>query len=149
MSCPDCFKGSERIDSTPTGKVTTLYGLPTYIAEPSKGRSAKGIVVIIPDAFGWEFVNNRLMVDEYARTGDFTVFLPDFMNGTYYLPNFKSLILSKHNNQTSCGLILWLGSVLGPLFEEAARCYAMQGNIYGLELAKSWPLRPMFICHKS
>lgn len=98
MSCPDCFKGSERIDSTPTGKVTTLYGLPTYIAEPSEGRSAKGIVVIIPDAFGWEFVNNRLMVDEYARTGDFTVFLPDFMNGTYCLPNFKSLILSKHNN---------------------------------------------------
>jgi hypothetical protein len=89
MSCPDCFRGSERIDATPTGKVTTLHGLPTYIAEPSEGRSAKGVIVIVPDAFGWEFVNNRLMVDEYARKGDFIVFLPDFMNGTYFLASFK------------------------------------------------------------
>ena len=81
MSYPDCFKGSERADATPTGKVTTLHGLPVYIAEPPARRSAKGIIVIIPDAFGWEFVNNRLLADEYARTGDFTVYLPEFMDG--------------------------------------------------------------------
>jgi len=81
ISCPDCFKGSERTDATPTDKVTTLHGLPTCIAEPSEGRSPKGIVVIVPDAFGWEFVDNRLLVDEYARTGYFTVYLPDFMDG--------------------------------------------------------------------
>jgi len=108
MSCPDCFRGSERTDATPTGKVTTLHGVPTYIAEPSEGRSQKGIVVIIPDAFGWEFVNNRLLVDEYARTGDFTVYLPDFMNGKH---NFKRLVLSKHINRINCDLIFRLGSV--------------------------------------
>lgn len=64
----------------------------------------KGIVVIIPDAFGWEFVNNRLMVDEYARKGDFTVFLPDFMNGKHFSFNFEFLILSKHNDRTTCDL---------------------------------------------
>lgn len=85
MSCPDCFRGSERIDANPTGKVITLHGLPTYVAEPPAGRSSKGIVVIIPDAFGWEFVNNRLLVDEYARKGDFAVFMPDFMNGKRFL----------------------------------------------------------------
>lgn len=81
MTCPDCFKGSERQDAEPTGNVITLHGLPTYVANPSAGRSAKGIIVNIPDAFGWEFINNRLLVDEYARKGDFTVFMPDFMNG--------------------------------------------------------------------
>jgi len=111
MSCPDCFKGSERTDAAPTGKVTTLHGLPTYIAEPSEGRSPKGIVVIIPDAFGWEFVNNRLLVDEYARTGDFTVYLPDFMNGKHFLDSFERLVLSKHINRIPCDLIFWLGSV--------------------------------------
>jgi dienelactone hydrolase len=92
MSCPDCFRGSERIDATPTGKAVTLHNLPTYVAEPSEGRISKGIVVIISDAFGWEFVNNRLMVDEYARSGDFTVFLPDFMNGMYFLVASKEAL---------------------------------------------------------
>ena len=90
MSCEDCFRGSERADAKPTGAVTTLHKLPTYIAEaPHGGRaSAKGIIVIIPDAFGWEFVNNRLLVDEYARQGSFTVMMPDFMHGIYvfFLP---------------------------------------------------------------
>lgn len=92
MSCPDCFRGSERIDATPTGRVTSLYGLPTYIAEPSEGRKPKGIVVIIPDAFGWEFVNNRLLVDEYAQKGDFIVYLPDFMNGKHSSDSFERLV---------------------------------------------------------
>lgn len=88
MSCPDCFRGSERTDATPTGGVITLHGLPTYVAYPSAGKNPKGIVVIIPDAFGWEFVNNRLLVDEYARKGDFTVFMPDFMNGKSFCVPF-------------------------------------------------------------
>ena len=150
MSCPDCFKGSVRKDATPTGKVTTVHGLPTYVAEPSEGRSAKGIIVIIPDAFGWELVNNRLLVDEYARSGDFIVFLPDFMNGKHFITSLEVLILSKHNNQTSNGsLFLALQCVLGTLFEEAATWHAMQRSIDGLEPAETWLLKPMFTYHKS
>lgn len=35
---------------------------------------------MIPDVFGWELVNTRLLADEYAKAG-FYVLLPDFFNG--------------------------------------------------------------------
>lgn len=43
----------------------------------------KGIIVIVPDAFGWEFVNNRILADHYASAGDYLVYLPDFMDGQW------------------------------------------------------------------
>ncbi|KAL3466067.1 Alpha/Beta hydrolase protein [Aspergillus heterothallicus] len=95
MSCPDCFSGHIN-PSTPTGHVTTLHGLDVYIAEPPQGTAPKGIVVIIPDAFGWEFVNNRILADHYAQRGGFRVLLPDFMKGTaaplYMLDSMRSLM---------------------------------------------------------
>jgi dienelactone hydrolase len=81
MSCPNCFAGHIN-PSTPTGHVTTLHGLDVYIAEPPENAEPKGIIVIIPDAFGWEFVNNRILADHYAQRGGFRVLLPDFMKGT-------------------------------------------------------------------
>lgn len=66
MPCPDCSRGSERTDAIPAANVTTLHGVPTYIAEPPEGRGQKRIAVIAPNAFGWDFGNNRLLVDEYA-----------------------------------------------------------------------------------
>jgi len=81
MSCPDCFSGHVH-EGQPRGNVTKLYGLDTYTSEPTGGRPVKGIIVIIPDAFGWEFVNNRLLADHYADKGNYKVYLPDFMNGT-------------------------------------------------------------------
>ena len=35
---------------------------------------------LITDAFGWDFVNNRVLCDNYAQRG-FIVYCPDFMNG--------------------------------------------------------------------
>ncbi|KAK5988269.1 Hydrolase pyvD-like protein [Cladobotryum mycophilum] len=80
MSCPDCFKGHVH-EGTPTGNITKIHGRNTYVALPPEGVDPKGIIVIIPDAFGWEFVNNRLLVDHYAILGSYTVYLPDFMDG--------------------------------------------------------------------
>jgi dienelactone hydrolase len=79
MPCKNCVSGL--YDGTPTGTVTTLHGLPTYVAEPPSG-SPKGIIVIIPDAFGWELSNTRVLADRYAKRGAFRVYVPDFMNGT-------------------------------------------------------------------
>lgn len=78
-----CASGSLHA-GTPQGRIETLFKLPTYIAEPEGGvDAAKGIVVIIPDIFGWEFPNNRVLADEYAKNGGFLVLLPDFMNGEF------------------------------------------------------------------
>jgi len=80
MSCPDCFSGKQH-DGAPAGKEDKIHGLDVYVAEPASGLVPKGIVIIVPDAFGWAFVNNRLLADTYATKGQFLVYLPDFMNG--------------------------------------------------------------------
>jgi dienelactone hydrolase len=76
--CRDCVSGVIN-SGTPTGSETTVHGLPTYVARP-EGQS-KGLIVIIPDSFGWVFPNSRVLADKYAHDGGFTVYLPDFMGG--------------------------------------------------------------------
>lgn len=68
-------------DSTLRGTMIKLYGLDTYAVEPPRDRKAKGIIVIIPDAFGLDSLNNRYLADTYATKGDYKVYLPDFMRG--------------------------------------------------------------------
>lgn len=80
MSCPACFTGTIH-SGTPKGKVTKIHGLDCYISAPAPETPPTGIVIIIPDAFGWEFVNNRLLADNYAEKGGFLVYLPEFMDG--------------------------------------------------------------------
>ncbi|RMD44895.1 hypothetical protein DV735_g132, partial [Chaetothyriales sp. CBS 134920] len=86
MACPDCFSGFERTDAKPAGTETTVFGLPTYVAKAAGGSdnttaaAPKGIIVIIADLFGWQFVNNRLLADTYAAAG-YRVYVPDFMAG--------------------------------------------------------------------
>ena len=80
MPCRDCSTGTLH-EGTPKGRVEKIHGLPTYIADPPSGTEPKGIVVIIPDAFGWELPNSRVLADSYAEKGNFRVFLPDFMDG--------------------------------------------------------------------
>ena len=81
MACADCFRGNIH-EGTPKGEETTIHGLATYVARPPQGSAvSRGIIVIIPDAFGWKFGNNRLLADSYAEKGGYTVYLPDFMDG--------------------------------------------------------------------
>ncbi|KAI9644447.1 hypothetical protein NHQ30_006468 [Ciborinia camelliae] len=80
MSCSDCFRGGTT-STTPTGAEFIIHGLPTYVAQPENGITPKGIIVIITDAFGWDFANNRVLADRYAKGGEFLVYCPDFMNG--------------------------------------------------------------------
>lgn len=80
MSCPSCFSGGVTT-LKPTGTEETIHGRPTYVAKPEDGVTPKGIVVFITDAFGWDFVNNRVLCDIYAKKGGFLVYCPDFMDG--------------------------------------------------------------------
>lgn len=83
--CQDCFKGTLRGDAKPTGTVETIHGLPTYVARPDPDSQGEplGVVVIVPDVFGWELLNTRALADSYARRGPFVVYLPDFMDGVF------------------------------------------------------------------
>lgn len=80
MSCRQCFEGHVH-EGELTGTTTKLHGLNAYVAEPPAGTEVKGIIVIVPDAFGWEMTNNRLLADRYAAKSCYRVYLPDFMTG--------------------------------------------------------------------
>ena len=86
MPCKDCASGVLHA-GTPSGREETIHGLATYVTDPPSGVAAKGIVVIIPDVFGWSLTNSRVLADRYAERGGYTVYLPDFMDGMY--PNLK------------------------------------------------------------
>ncbi|KAK4698118.1 hypothetical protein P7C71_g49, partial [Lecanoromycetidae sp. Uapishka_2] len=79
MACNECASGFLH-DGTPTGHVETLYGLPTYTTRPPNNEPSKGVVVIVPDAFGWNLNNSRILADAYAKRAAVTVYLPDFQN---------------------------------------------------------------------
>lgn len=66
-----------------TGTEEVVHGLNTYIARPESS-VINGTIVIIPDVFGWDFVNIRLLADSYAKRGGFKVLLPDFHFGDAY-----------------------------------------------------------------
>jgi dienelactone hydrolase len=80
--CPGCVTGFIH-DGVPKGTVGTIAKLPAYIAKPSTSEDNAAVIVVIPDIFGWDFINNRLIADEYAEKLGKTVYLPDFMNGTF------------------------------------------------------------------
>ncbi|KAL8691017.1 MAG: hypothetical protein Q9218_003671 [Villophora microphyllina] len=97
MSCPSCFTGTIH-DGHPTGTETVVHGLHTYIASPpqpstspsssapspstsSPSKPVKAVVVIVPDAIGWKFTNTRCLADEMAKAGNYTVYIPDVMDG--------------------------------------------------------------------
>ena len=85
MSCPDCFTGHEHA-GTPQGaeEPSLLHGVRTYVSRPPAGQQPKGVVLFLPDMFGWAAVNNRLLCDAYAEKGGFVVYLPDFMAGEFF-----------------------------------------------------------------
>lgn len=80
IQCRDCISGTIHTGK-PTGVQILFHGLPTYVTRPDEGEPEKGIIIFIPDIFGWKFANSRLLADKYAKKGGYTVYLPDFMGG--------------------------------------------------------------------
>lgn len=79
-----CISGFQWDNGTPTGHETTLANMKTYMAQaPSTSSSESGgpgegvAILFIHDAFGWTFVNERLLCDAYAQEVGATVYMPD------------------------------------------------------------------------
>ncbi|KAF3316679.1 hypothetical protein TWF173_001345 [Orbilia oligospora] len=72
-----CMRGSLHTGN-PTGTEETIHNLPTYVAQPENSNgTVNGTIVIIPDVFGWDLINLRLLADSYAKRGNFRVLMPD------------------------------------------------------------------------
>lgn len=76
-----CCVSGEIHQGTPTGTESKIHGLDCYVTGPPEGVTPKGVIVIVPDVFGWTLPNTRILADNYAKKGEWLVYLPDFMNG--------------------------------------------------------------------
>jgi len=77
-----------RHEGEPTGKVETINGVPTYVALPETDYPKDKAILFLPDVFGFELSNNKLLADGYARNG-FQVYIPDYLNGDPVPPDVK------------------------------------------------------------
>ncbi|KAG7095438.1 hypothetical protein E1B28_006187 [Marasmius oreades] len=77
--CKDCVKGAIH-EGTPKGRVEKLGGVDTYVATPSIDYPKDKVLLFLPDVFGMQLVNAKLLADSFAENGFKTV-VPDYLNG--------------------------------------------------------------------
>lgn len=77
MVCEHCIIKTTW-DGTPTGKDITYGPTDVYVAEPASGDKSKA-VLFLTDIFGLGLVNNKLLVDDFATAGYYTL-APDLFD---------------------------------------------------------------------
>ncbi|KDN35949.1 alpha/beta-hydrolase, partial [Tilletiaria anomala UBC 951] len=75
-------------NGTPTGTLSTVAGLETYVASGGSGSDAevKAVILFVADVFGISLNNNKILCDKYASElsssgSSVKVYLPDFLGG--------------------------------------------------------------------
>ncbi len=117
-----CLSGQLHNHATPTGSVTTIGDLPTYVAEPSSKDKSKTLIFLV-DIFGYEFPNTRLLADEYAKAG-FYVLVPDILQGDPLPISFLQNVEPPLKDQEQAGLV------------DKAKNTAIMGATFGTWLPK-------------
>ncbi|PPQ78496.1 hypothetical protein CVT25_011837 [Psilocybe cyanescens] len=77
--CEHCFKGITH-EGTPKGKWEKIGGVDVYVATPSRDYPKDKAILFLTDVFGPQYINNRLLADDFAENG-FRTFIPDYLNG--------------------------------------------------------------------
>jgi hypothetical protein len=73
-----CLRGTIHT-GLPSGTISEIAGVQTYVATPPAGKANGNIVLYFPDVFGL-FTNGQLIMDGFAEAG-YLVFGPDYFRG--------------------------------------------------------------------
>ena len=73
-----CLRGTIHTGS-PSGTISEIAGVQTYVATPSADKANGNVVLYFPDVFGL-FTNGQLIMDGFAEAG-YLVFGPDYFRG--------------------------------------------------------------------
>ncbi|TLD29690.1 Elongation factor [Venturia nashicola] len=73
-----CCVSGVKHEGEPVGLIKEIGGIKSYVATPEK--DTKNAILYIPDAFGLELINNKLLADDLARAG-YLVVIPDVFRG--------------------------------------------------------------------
>ncbi|KAM0754303.1 chlorocatechol-degradation protein [Meredithblackwellia eburnea MCA 4105] len=74
-----CIKGVIH-EGESKGTIRELGGVKTYVALESGGFDSSAAIILLPEVFGLELINARLLADSFAANG-FQVYIPDFLAG--------------------------------------------------------------------
>ncbi|KAI0766654.1 alpha/beta-hydrolase [Trametes elegans] len=69
-----------RHEGDPEGKIEYIGGIECYVGTPSGEYAKDEVVLFLSDVFGIPLVNNKLLVDDFARNG-FRTIMPDLFQG--------------------------------------------------------------------
>ncbi|KAG2110573.1 dienelactone hydrolase [Suillus discolor] len=77
--CKDCIQGV-RHEGEPQGTPETIDGVACYVATPTVDYPKDKVILFLPDVFGIEISNAKLLADDFAVNG-FKVVAVDYFNG--------------------------------------------------------------------
>jgi len=77
--CKHCISGVTH-EGEPEGAFSEIGGVKVYIATPTIDYQKDKALLYLPDVFGLELINARLLADDFARNGIYTVIV-DLFNG--------------------------------------------------------------------
>lgn len=98
-----CLSGQLHNHASPTGSVSKVGDLSTYIAEPESKDKSKALIFLV-DIFGYELPNTRLLADLYAKEG-FYVYVPDILQGDPLPIDFLQSVEPPLKDKKQAGLI--------------------------------------------
>jgi len=85
--CKDCTSASGvRYEAIPKGTYQGINGIKTYVVTPQSDYPKDRAILFVSDVFGFDFVNNIGLADNFARNG-FKVYSPDLFEGDSIPPD--------------------------------------------------------------
>jgi dienelactone hydrolase len=100
-------------EGEPVGEIKDVGGIKSYVSH-TKDKKSDNAILFIPDAFGLESINNKLLADDFARAGYLTV-IPDIFRGN---PIPDKLL---KEGMASFDIMAWVGThppeVVDPILE--------------------------------
>ncbi|KIY65945.1 alpha beta-hydrolase [Cylindrobasidium torrendii FP15055 ss-10] len=129
--CADCIKVVTH-EGVPTGSQASINGVDCYIAEPSEEYAKEKVVLFLTDGFGIGFINNQLLVDDYAKNGYKTIAMDLFNGDVFTEENIKTIDLpawvSRHGRDFTRPII---DKVVDGLKQDGVNQFAATGYCFG------------------
>ncbi|KIK81524.1 hypothetical protein PAXRUDRAFT_832781 [Paxillus rubicundulus Ve08.2h10] len=153
--CSHCISGV-RYEGTPEGKIELIGGVTCYTATPTINYPTDKVVLLLPEVFGIELENTKLLADDFARNG-FKVVAIDYFNG--------EAISTEAMNDPTFDWMAWIGEhgagvtrppldkVIAALKVEGVKDFAATGYCFGgryvFDLAFDRVLKVAAVAHPS
>ncbi|KAH8926600.1 alpha/beta-hydrolase [Atractiella rhizophila] len=137
--CKACISGV-RHEGEATGTLENINGIECYVGRPTVEYPKNKVLLFLTDISSLGLLNNKLLVDDFAKNGFYTV-LPDLFDGEYCPPNAlnnKEFDLwgwfSRHGFDVSKPKVL---KVVDGLKAQGFEIYGAVGYCYGGKLVSA------------